>query len=271
MEINENTLPHDGQKYKRELMDLIRRIDFVLSDVGIGYFGVFGTCLGAVRDGGIIPWDDDIDIAVRREDYRRAIEVLSSSDENLFVYNASFRSARIFNRIAQDDTIERRRAYIDLYVIDYAPKSTLHFYWNVLWYVGLERIIGRRKGVVGRSHPILYAVADVLALPFRVLPDVYINKLACWFYVYTAKSSCVKLSYDANRKRYPNNFFLVSKRVKFNDMAIAVPEAYDEYLTMCYGDWRTPPKPEDRVSHAFDGTGTIWAVKCPAYEERAAR
>ena len=74
---------HDNDKYKIELLDLLRRVDKTLSDCGIEYFAVYGTCLGAVREKGIIPWDDDVDIAVRRCDFLRALKVLTDSEEQI--------------------------------------------------------------------------------------------------------------------------------------------------------------------------------------------
>ena len=52
-------------------LDMLRAIDQTCSELGISYWLDSGTCLGAVRHGGFIPWDDDIDIGMPLEDYRR--------------------------------------------------------------------------------------------------------------------------------------------------------------------------------------------------------
>ena len=224
---------HDGRKYKDELIDLMRRIDQALCGGGIEYFGVFGTCLGAVREKNIIPWDDDIDIAVRRPDFRNAVALLSKSTEELYVCEEGFRRGRIFNRVSESDLLEKKRAYVDLYVIDYAPESRVHFMWNVLWYVGLSRIIWRRKGRLPQVHPCLYAIADFVALPFRVFSSKTLQRLAEWFYVYKKKTSVIKLSFDANRKRYPACIFEQSIRAQFGNITIMIPKGYDRYLEQC--------------------------------------
>lgn len=57
-------------------VELLRFIDNVCNKYEINYWIDYGTLLGAVRHGGFIPWDDDIDISVMREDYEKLIEVL---------------------------------------------------------------------------------------------------------------------------------------------------------------------------------------------------
>ena len=55
---------------------MLKELDEYLGEHGIQYSIMSGTLLGAVRHGGFIPWDDDIDIAVLRKDYDRLIEIL---------------------------------------------------------------------------------------------------------------------------------------------------------------------------------------------------
>ena len=264
---------HDDKRYKSELLDLMRRIDKVLSAEGIQYFAVYGTCLGAVREHGIIPWDDDIDIAVCRNDFTRTIKVLSASPEQIYagdrltIPGCPIRCGRIFNRVSSSSAIEKRRAYIDLHVIDYAPESNFSFLWSVLWYVGISRIVSRRRRNVG-SFKFLYVIADCAAFPFRIFPSSFLIRFSDWLYIYRRPSSFVKLTFDGNRKRYSAAVFANSERVSFNGFSIPVPIGYDAYLTQCYGDWRTPPPPDARFSHAFDRDGITWSVEFPKDEDR---
>ncbi len=266
---------HDRNVYKDELMDLLRRVDMVFRQNGITYFAVYGTCLGAVREHGIIPWDDDVDIAVWREDFRRALQVLNESDMQIFagdretIPGCPFRCGRIFNRINNDARLERKRAYLDLHVIDYAPKSKLMFLWDVLWYVGVSRIVERRLKRTSNFHAVLYFIADICAFPFRVCPSQMLNGIADWIYQRKKPSPFVKLTFDGNRKRYTAAAFSRAQDSPFDKLVIPVPCGYDEYLTKCYGDWRTPPNMGERKSHAYDSSGDVWTVQYPNIEDRS--
>lgn len=59
----------DGRKFQLVQLGLVKAIDQTCKELGIHYYIVAGTLLGAVRHGGFIPWDSDIDIAMRRTDY----------------------------------------------------------------------------------------------------------------------------------------------------------------------------------------------------------
>lgn len=267
---------HDGEIYKDELRLLLSRVDEVLTSFGIEFFAVYGTCLGAVRNGGIIPWDDDIDIAVRREDFKRAIAVLNRPETNLFAGDHSTiaecpcRCGRVFNRIEANSIIERKRAYVDLHVIDNAPVGDLQFYWRVLWYVGVSRIVQKRanKNNAANSHPLLYCLADIVAFPLRIFPASRLKVFADWLYVYPKKTGRLKITYDGNRKRYLATDFNSARRISFDGMSIPVPAGAESYLSMCYGDWATPPPVSDRMSHQFDSSGSVWNVALPKDEDR---
>lgn len=66
----------DSIEVKEELCRMLKELDEYLGRHEIQYSIMSGTMLGAVRHGGFIPWDDDIDIAILRKDYDRLIEIL---------------------------------------------------------------------------------------------------------------------------------------------------------------------------------------------------
>ena len=63
------------RKMQLRILDILVEIDKVCRKHGIGYWIDFGTLLGAVRHGGFIPWDDDLDIAMTSEDFQKFLEI----------------------------------------------------------------------------------------------------------------------------------------------------------------------------------------------------
>ena len=67
---------------KRIELDIMIEIDRVCRENGISYVLMYGTLLGAHRHGGFIPWDDDIDICMYRDDYERFLEVFPQTQDS---------------------------------------------------------------------------------------------------------------------------------------------------------------------------------------------
>ena len=270
---DENTIRHDDAKYKVELLDLLRRIDFVFSQNNVRYYGVYGTCIGAMRNNGIIPWDEDIDIAVPREDFEKAIRVLNE-DGSMFA--GAFQSlpcfpgvfGRAFNRIDEKSRLERKRAYVDIYIIDKADDSKIMFLLRAFICAGLSRILAKRRGKCKNYHPVLYACYDFFFSPFRLFSSERIMKIRQKIYLSAKGDKYVRLTGGMTKVRHLASEFHSNIRVKFNDLTISIPVGFDTLLTRSYGDWRTPPPINKRDSHTFTGENGEWNVPLPGDESR---
>lgn len=70
-------------------MGILKDFMKICDENGLRYFGVAGTGIGAIRHGGFIPWDDDIDIALPREDYEKFIKLVEEKmGDKYYVLNA---------------------------------------------------------------------------------------------------------------------------------------------------------------------------------------
>lgn len=238
-------------------LDMLKELLGVCERHGIRIFADAGTLIGAVREKGFIPWDDDIDMVMLREDYQKLCAVAGSEfKEPLFfqtIYTDRFygnRHAQLRNSattcIRTDGRYPRHNAgvFIDIFVLDSIPSSVR----------GAARMFRRVKR---RMLGVKTAVKLVKHIP-RWLYD----RLDLDGRMYRRYERELMAHY-ADRNRYVSKIslhwreFLFDKEdyadivmLPFEDIMIPAPAGYDRILTINYGDYITPSK-------APSGHGTL--------------
>ena len=106
----------DRTRRKLQLCQLMiaRDIDRICRENGLKYYMVGGTLLGAVRHGGFIPWDDDLDIAMFRSDYEALQEIIiREHSERYFLQNSQTdpHYSRVIAKVRLRGTIQMERSY----------------------------------------------------------------------------------------------------------------------------------------------------------------
>ena len=109
-----------------ELLNLLARFDELCVSNGITYSVSSGTLLGATRNQGFIPWDDDVDVMISRIDYNKLVEVLPS-DADIFIERLT-RSCLWTERVRFKENVAGVEGYqpsIDLFILDNCPENRL--------------------------------------------------------------------------------------------------------------------------------------------------
>jgi lipopolysaccharide cholinephosphotransferase len=114
--------PATGQIRDIQLANLalLNELDHVCKQNGLTYWLDFGSLLGAVRHKGFIPWDDDIDTGMMREDYGKIIEAFEKSSRNSDIYAGYVKSAK--NPCQYYIKVQHRRCpnlFVDIFPYDY--------------------------------------------------------------------------------------------------------------------------------------------------------
>ena len=124
----------EGSPLRRQqlvMLEMVKVLDRICKKHNIPYFLYGGTLLGAVRHNGFIPWDDDLDVGLMRNDYRRLMKVLpdelpshiilqtNQTDKNYFYFFAKLRDTRSFlDEGAYDRAFNYRGIFIDIFPFD---------------------------------------------------------------------------------------------------------------------------------------------------------
>ena len=238
----------------------------ICDELELTYFLVCGSALGAAKYKGFIPWDDDIDVGMPREDYdifcAKAQEMLP---EHLFLqnYQTDKYYPLIFSKIRNCNTtfIEKSYAtsninhgiYIDVFPLDGYPENER-----------LKAKIEREKKRylltrlccldVPHSWKAALLVTAQRLFGIHKNPRKFVERFVKQIKQYPTSKSPVwcnhgnwqaKLEY-APKEQYGEGIF-----TDFEGLQVRIPEMYDEYLTQKYGDWRADPPESEKEGHHY--------------------
>lgn len=252
------------QIFKNKLIETYKLATKFLDKHNLRWYGAYGTVLGAVRHKGIIPWDDDIDIYMPREDYNKLINLKSELEKNSLKYVSCYTDKnyfRPFAKITNTNTTIWERArfpfvfgiYIDIFPLDtineiFPAVKMQHKLWlnyqNSITYSNLPDlkkltlsplVCSCKRIILGNKKYIQKKLQQFID------NDSIINQREdSSYYIYSASSQLVLL---------PKQWFDKIIEIPFEDTTIKIPDEYDEYLTLLYGDYMTPPPINKRISN----------------------
>lgn len=254
-------------KLHKELIIILDEFDRVCKSNNLKYFLIGGTLLGSVRHNGFIPWDDDIDVAMPREDYEKLISI--SEDvlgERFFLdhestnnnYWSPFAKIKLKNTAYVESNVKKNTdnccMWIDIFPLDYTKNNE-------------QSKLEERKNKIKRVYSILYnknakSLKDfdtfykkigyllLFLIPNKLLFN-YRNKIMqeengddCKFYINFGSQYSVKKQTHEIAKVLP-----LRQRV-FEKKEYSVPNDCDYVLSNIYGKtfMELPPK-EKRITH----------------------
>ena len=248
-------------------LELLQEVDRICTKHHISYSVEGGTLLGAVRHKGFIPWDDDVDIAMVRSEYRKFCKVCKKEldSEKYFFQNHDtdpeyrwgyakvLKNGTSFVRYGQEHLKMRRGVYVEIFPMDGIPEGPIEkkFYnflrvccrkvmWSEVGKISCKSI-GMRLwfGMVNRI-PVdkAFAMLEFLSKKYDERRARYVTCLSfpdCW----------VK-----GEPGFKREYYLNTKRMLFEGEEINVPQKETELLVTLYGnDYMTPPPEKERGTH----------------------
>ena len=230
------------------------------------YFAAYGTCLGAVRHHGFIPWDDDIDVYMMRDDYERMLSLRDQLDGSIWKIS-DFRDGGYpysFGKFyATDCSIWELRQFplimgpwIDIFPIDewIDDNEDVSKLYNDVHYA----LWNYRKALSSQTwSEIWYDLIHLRGLngPIKLVKKCFYSPLKRFYFkkamtmvgkMKMLKGDMFKDWNDPQKKVYKKEWFNSIYELPFEDTSIACPIGYEDYLTYEFGDYMTPPPPEKR-------------------------
>lgn len=247
-------------KLHTEILDIMDVIDQICKDYQLHYYLTGGTLLGAVRHGGFIPWDDDLDIVMPRDDFDKFIELCPtmlpvgyslrwiSTDEKYF---------RLFAKVCKDGTkfIESKEMnsysafgiFVDIFPIDES--------------INYNRNVEQRKFIIEKIKVMLSGKRWPNS--FKFPKNIIINILSYRFLHFIAKKVMTKSNgkgyhyytnygsqYTAKQRTVPKEWLGEGRQIQFENRKYIVANKYELVLENIFGsNYMQLPKPEKRKTH----------------------
>lgn len=257
------------QEIKDIEFDILVHFDDFCKKNQLRYYLAYGTLLGAIRYKGFIPWDDDIDVLMPREDYLKLLKIYRDSEKyKLLAYEKDRQLMFPYAKICDMETYKDEFSYesnielgldIDIFPLDY-------------WDNDLEKAkreakkINRDMFCLGLTklkepdsiHPVKRFVKNIVMRYCKLRgSEYYVKKIIAKAYrpeqkgsqYIGTKSWCVY----GERNIIPSEAFAEMTEVAFEGRMIPAPAGYDAYLTCLYGDYLPePPKEKQKTHHVFN-------------------
>lgn len=269
--IFDNTYLGKLEKVQQILLGYLLEIDRICKKHNIKYFLAGGTLLGAIRHHGFIPWDDDADVMMLREDYDKFQRVVQDElPENIFMqipqtekgnYNP-FTKLRINNTMfATEFTGHFLDMHNGIFFDVLSHDKTGNHKWSQKLHLMLtmltRSVVFNKWGDTdikgGGAHPIICKIVDhvkyLIPMPFALWAQ------NCSLEFFSKRKS--EYLYDGmgrNLKRgsFPAKWLEEAAYVEFEGYQFPVPKEYDKYLTYLYGDYmQMIPVSQRRTSHSI--------------------
>ena len=246
--------------WKQE-QEILNVIDQICKRHDLKYSLAYGTLIGAVRHGGFIPWDDDIDLMMPRQDYEKLREVWKQEVSSNYILQDSRTDldfTQNFLKIRKDHTTflqseeERLRKYhkgifVDIFPGDRVAPGKLA---RKMQFAACAVNLLYTRGFTSKSGGIIEIIEKaLLCIPFRFHSRIReaMNKFIQSWNGKEKGQYVFPSTIVASRRYYPSDLFSCMTQISFNGKQYSCVKDIDTVLRIDYGDYMQLPPESERV------------------------
>ncbi|MGF7184762.1 lipopolysaccharide cholinephosphotransferase [Desulfitispora alkaliphila] len=255
------------EKLKDIELEILIHIDKLCKQHNLKYYLVGGTLLGAIRHKGFIPWDDDIDIGMMRDDYNKLIQILIEEKSNKYFvqnFNTDPEYPRYITKVRVNGTqfmeghLENYNMhhgiFIDIFPLDKIKEKNekkLDFRVNFTNKIlTLRTVRNNHTEHLSKNKKILAKIIRPLTF---LLPLSFYNKLIDYIYEYENDKDCKYVTnfgsqYGWRKQTFPIDVYGEGTYLEFEGHQFMAPAKWEVILKSLYGDYMKLPPEEKRNS-----------------------
>ncbi len=250
------------RKLQLTQLEILKYVDKFCKDNDIKYSVAYGTMIGAIRHGGFIPWDDDMDICMLRADYDKFIRLWKDTDRYLLQnhnteksFTQSFTKIRMKNTAFVQETDLGKNfhkgIFIDIFPLDRVPNGNFK---RMIQMIDAMKYNLYMRGYAPKDQGIFTFVSNIILKTTR--KSKYEDKIKKYYkkmcrYNSNNNFELADMSvFETIKAPYQNNLMDKFVDVRFEDAYVMITSEYLDLLTTYYGDYmKLPQESEQTWSH----------------------
>lgn len=258
------------QIYDNDILKKVQRIELEMAKFFVSFcqkngllcFFCGGGCIGAIRHNGFIPWDDDLDFFLPRDDYEKLKRLWKDTERYALLYPSdTYNDHSMYITVRDKNTTMIKPIQVDMdiphgismdvFPLDGYPNSRIQRIKQVIWGLIYQLFCAQ---IVPSNHGRLTKAIGTVVLSAIRKPE---TRYRIWK---TAEKHMSKYRIEEceavteicagpyyMKNRYPKECFSSAVFKKFEDMEMPVPVGYDQYLRIAFGDYMKYPPVEKQI------------------------
>lgn len=259
----------DIKKLKQIELKILEQFINICNKENLKYYVLGGTMLGAVRHKGFIPWDDDIDVGMPRDDYEKFLNVAQKYlPKEYFLqthvtdmeYPLNFAKIRNSNTTFIETSLNKcninHGVFIDIFPLDYYPTNNIKSIFFDIYNTILSFRISNVFNLENINYPfykkiIRKTISSILKIIYPNIKSALQKREKLFKLV---RESSLVINYCGawgKKEMVPVEWYGKGIEMQFENLTIKVPTYYDKWLTQVYGNYMQLPPKEKQIAHHY--------------------